>query len=280
MDFRIARAGRGLGWFQGAVRMLDRNPRGLLAITLIYFLIPTVPQLLGDVPILSYAVLGLLLPLYPALVAGLLYAIGEADAGRPVSSLQLFEGLRRPGVRGQLLLLGVVQAFALLLVLLAIQRMFGADNLAILKQLINQKLAPDSAEAQRMAGPLVQTMMVVALIQFVLLSGMFFAVPRVMFDGRGALGAFAESIAACAANVLSLTVYGLVLIAVAMLLGVAMVVVAALLSLLGKIGALLMMGVMIAAIVVWVFVSAAGNYLAWRELFGHASSVPPAGIVV
>ncbi len=281
MDFRSAPAGRGLAWFQGALRMLDKNPRGLLAVTLFFVLIQQVPNLLAAVlPSLSYALLGALLLLGPTMLAGVLHAIGEADAGRPVAPWQLFEGLRRPGVRAQLLLLGVLQMLALLLVLLAAQRLFGPDKLAILMKVAEQKIAPDSAEAQKIAAPLLRTLMVAVVIVFVLLSGMFFAIPRVLFDGRKALGAFGESIAACAANVLSLTVYGLVLVGVVMVVCIALMIVAAIFGLFGKVGAVLLMGVVIAVSVVGLLVNTAGNYLAWREVFGHADVAPQAGIIV
>jgi uncharacterized membrane protein len=280
MDFRTSPAGRGLAWFQGAIRMLDKNPRGLLAVVLLLVLIQETPNLFGAIPVLCYALLGTSLVLGPSLFAGLLYAIGEADAGRPVASMQLFEGMRRPGVRSQLLLLGVLQALALLLILLAVQRIFGPDNIAILSKLAEQKLTPDSAEAQRMAGPLLQTMLVIALIVFILLAGMFFAIPRVLFDGRGAIAAFGESIVACFANVLSLTVYGLVLIAVTMVLGVVLAIIAGLLALLGKVGAFIFFGVVIAVTMVAMLVSMSGNYLAWRDVFGHADTIPQGGITV
>ncbi|HEV2607470.1 MAG TPA: BPSS1780 family membrane protein [Xanthomonadaceae bacterium] len=278
MDFRSTPAGHGLAWFQAALRMLDKNPRGLLGLSLFFVLIQMAPNLLVTNPTLSIALSVLSLLLGPALFAGVLYAIGEADAGRPVMSSQIFEGLRRPGVRAQLLLLGVLQVLALFLVVLAAQRIFGADNLAILMKVMEQKIAPDSAEAQRIAAPLLQTMMVAVVILFVLLSGMFFAVPRVLFDGRKALGAFSESIMACATNVLSLTVYGLVLVGVMMVVCVAVMIVAAICGLFGKVGSFLFLAVLIAVCAVWLVVSSAGNYLAWRDVFGHqdaGAGAPP-----
>jgi hypothetical protein len=275
MDIRSTPAGHGLAWFQGALRMLDKNPRGLLGLTLFYVLIELAPNLLVTNPTLSMALSMLLLLLGPALFAGVLHAIGEADAGRPVASSQLFEGLRRPGVRAQLLVLGVLQVLAMFLVVLAAQRIFGADNLAILMKIAEQaerNVTPDNADLQRIAAPLLQTMMAAVVICFVLLSGMFFAIPRVLFDGRKALGAFGESIVACATNVLSLTVYGLVLVGVLMAVCVALMIVAAVCGLFGKIGSFLFFAVLIAVGAVWMVVNSAGNYLAWREVFGHAEA--------
>jgi len=272
MDFRSTPAGHGLAWFQGALRMFDKNPRGLFGLCLFFVLIQLAPNLLVANPALSMALSMLLLLLGPALFGGVLHAIGEADAGRPVAPGQLFEGLRRPGVRAQLLLLGVLQVLALFLVALAAQRILGADNLAILKKIAEQNVTPDNAELQRIAAPLLQTMLVAVVILFVVLSGMFFAVPRVLFDGRNALGAFGESILACATNVLSLTVYGLVLVGVVMAVCVALVIIATICGLLGKVGSFLFLAVFVAVCAVWLVVSSAGNYLAWREVFGHADA--------
>jgi len=278
MDFRSTPAGHGLAWFQGALRILEKNPRGLLGVALLFVVIQLLPNLLVTNQALSTALSIALLLLGPALFAGVLHAIGEADAGRPVASGQLFEGLRRPRVRVQLLLLGVLQVLALFVVALAAQRIFGEDNLAILMKIAEQaeqNVTPDSVELQRIATPLLQTVMVGMVMLFVLLSGMFFAVPRVLFDGRKALGAFGESLVACATNVLSLTVYGLVLVGVVMVVCVGLMIVGAVCGLLGKLGSFLFLAAFIGVFAVWLVVSSAGNYRAWREVFGHADAGAP-----
>lgn len=275
MDFRTAPPSRGLAWFQSSLRMLDKNPRGLLSITLVFVLLDQLPNLFYAVPAASGLLSMLVLLSFPALWGGMLHAIGEAKAGRPVSPLQLFEGLRRPGARAQLLLLGVLVLGAMLLVALAFQRILGAQDIAVLMKLAAQTLAPDSAQVQQMLTPLLHAVMAAAVILFVLLSGLFFAVPRVMFDGRGAFGAFAESIRACAANVLSLTVYGLVYMFAGFVVFVALLIVGAVLGLLGTVGTLLFFAIAIAAWVLLLLVNGAGNYLAWEEVFAHVDAGTP-----
>ncbi len=275
MHFRTAPPSRGLAWFQSSLRMLDRNPRGLLAVTLLFVLLDQSPNLFYAIPAVSGLMSMLVLLTFPALWGGLLYAIGEANAGRPVSPRQLFEGLRRPDARVQLLLLGALVMAAMLLVALAFERILGNANIAILMNLAQQKIQPDSPEVQQMLTPLMHALMVAAVILFVLLSGLFFAVPRVLFDGRGAFGAFAESIRACAANVLSLTVYGLVYMFAGFVVFVAMVIVGALLELLGTVGTLLFFSIVIAAWVLLLLVNGAGNYLAWAEVFAHVDAGTP-----
>jgi hypothetical protein len=283
MDFHTAPASRGLAWFQGAIRMLDKNPRGLLMVTLLLVLLDQIPNLLAANQSLSATLSVLLLLCGPALLGGVMFSIAEADAGRPVSPLYLFEGLRRRGARGPLLLLGVIGLFALLLVGVAVQRILGADNLAILTQIAEQKLAPQDAPMEKLIGPLMQALMVAAVVLFVLLAGWFFAVPRVMFDGRRAFAAFIESIVACAANVLSMTVYGLMLAVASCVIGLAIAIVAVVCGLLGNAGEILLGIVWIAVCAVVLVVSASGNYLAWREVFGHRDPGDPSssgGIVV
>jgi hypothetical protein len=275
MDFRTVPAGRGLAWFQSSLRMLDKNPRGLLAITLLFVLLDQLPNLFHAIPSVSSITSVLVLLSFPALWGGMLHAIGEANAGRTVSPMQLFEGLRRPGARAQLLLLGVLVLGAMLLVALAFQRILGTANIAILMKLAQQEVPPDSDEVQQMLTPLVHAVMAAAVILFVLLSGLFFAVPRVMFDGRGAFGAFAESIRACAANVLSLTVYGLVYAFAGFVVFVALLIAGAVLGLLGTVGMLLFFATAIAAWVLLLLVNGAGNYLAWEEVFAHVDAGPP-----
>ncbi|HEY2344883.1 MAG TPA: BPSS1780 family membrane protein [Xanthomonadaceae bacterium] len=284
MEFRTAPGSRGLAWFQGGVRVLDRNPRGLLAVSLGLVLVHQVPSLLGAVPALWAAVSIVLLLLVPALQAGLFFAIDEACEGRPVAPMHLFEGLRRPGARAQLIVLGMAVLVASVLVALAARNILGDDGVRIFAQIMDQAIKPDSKAAQSIALPLLKAMASAMAILFVLMSGLFFAVPRVMFDGRKALPALGESILACAANVLPLTLYGLVLGAVGFVAFLGLGIVAAMLGLLGQVGALLFYGVFLAVIVVCLLVSTSGNYLAWREVFGHAGrdrAVPPqAGIIV
>ena len=283
MEFRIAAPGQGLAWFRGAIRMIDRNPRGLIQVTSAFVLIALVPDLLGAIPVVSGALSLLLLLLGQALMAGLLHAIDEANAGRPVVVAQLFEGMRRPGVRAQLVLLGIFAMVAMILIVLSLQRTLSPQDMDVFVQLANQKITPDSAAAQAMAPHLLKAMVAGVAIVFVLLAGLFFAVPRVMFDGRSAVAAIVESFIACAANVLPLTVYGLLLAAAAFGLGLVMAFVAAIFGLFGQIGAVLFVPVFAAMMMLALLVNASGNYLAWRTVFGHSGDgpqSPQAGIIV
>jgi hypothetical protein len=150
----------------------------------------------------------------------------------------------------------------------------------VLAQVANQKITPDSAAAQAMVPHLLKAMVAGAAIAFVLLAGLFFAVPRVMFDGRSAAAAIVESFIACAANLLPLTVYGVLLAVAAFGLGLVMAFVAALFGLFGQVGTVLFVPVFAAMMMLALLVNASGNYLAWRAVFGHAAAAPPQGGII
>lgn len=285
MEYRIAPARRGLAWFQGGVRMLDRNPRGLIGVSLCLVLLEQLPGLLVAVPALSMVLSVTMLVLGPALLAGLQFAIAEALAGRPVALGYLFEGLRRPQARTQLIVLGLLTLSVVLLMGLVMQRILGPDSMKLLTALANQQIKPDSTEFQAIFPPLLKATAAALAIGFVLMVGLFFAVPRVMFDGRGAMTALGESYIACAANVVPLLLYGLMFGAALFVACIGMGIAAIFFGLLGQVGVLLVDLVALGIGVVGMLVNASGNYLAWREVFGRGAvpgerSGSQAGIIV
>lgn len=282
MEFRTVPGNRGLAWFQGGVRMLDRNPRGLIAVSLGLVLLSQLSNLLVAVPMLSILVWVLFLLLAPALFAGLLHAIGEAYEGRPVAVAHLFEGLAKPGARAHLLGMGVVTLVSVMLALLAMQRILGPEGVKVVVQISLQQIKPDSPQVQAVMPTLLKAVGAALAILFVLVSMLFFAVPRVMFDHRRAPGSMLESLAACAANVLPLTLYGLVTGGAGFVALMALGIVGGMLGLLGQGGALVFYALFIALVVVMVLVNASGTYLAWRDVFAHVhgDAPPRAGIIV
>ncbi|MBS0194090.1 MAG: hypothetical protein JSR34_07565 [Proteobacteria bacterium] len=275
MEYRIAAASRGVAWFQGGVRMLDRNPRGLLAVVLVLALINQIPGFfLGRAPTVGVGLMIAFNLLGPALLGGVFCAIDDAVRGRPVGLVHLFEALRRPGARAQLLVLGAVMLLVWALLGYAAWRILGMDNLRTLQDMVGQEVKPDDPRVQELMLPLLKMFGLAAAVLFVLLVALFFAVPRVLFDGRGALPALGESLAACAANVLPLLVYALVAVGVLLVAAVGLGIVAAFLHLLGSVGAFLQDLLMIGLAMIWTLISTSANYLAWREVFGHSDSAP------
>lgn len=282
-EFRIVKAARGMHWFRAAIGMIDKNPRGLLLTTLLFIVIWQLPNVFSASPALAAVATLVLLLISPALWGGVMQAIAQADAGRTVSPLQLFEGFHH-GVLRPLLVLGLLTVLAILILGFAAQSILGAENIAILQKVAAQQLAPQDAPMEQLAPPLLRLLLLATVVLFVLFSGLLFAVPRVLFDRRPALAAFIESFAACAANVLPLAVWSIVLIAGAFALVLVLGVVLLLLGMLGKLGIALGMLVYLGMLLLALLISAAGNYLAWREVFGHADAdvgaAPTTGIAV
>lgn len=284
MDYKVASPGRGLAWFRGGVRMLDRDPRGLLTVALALAIINQLPGLATPLSPAWFAGSVLISLLGPTLAAGLLTAIADASAGRPVRLATLFTGFVQPGVRGNLVQLGVLTVALATLAGVAAWQLMGKDNIDVFMRLMHKQISPDSPAAQAMAVPFLKALLAALTITMVLMAGLFFAVPQVLFQGRAALPAFARSLAACSGNVLALTVYGLAFVAAGIAVAIGLGIVGAFLALLGDIGLQLLRLVMLALTVVVMVVSSSGNYLAWRELFDSAGSTPEppprAGIVV
>ncbi len=272
--YRITPAARGMQWLKAAIGMVDRNPRGLLMVSLAFIIIGQLPSLFGSLQQLAELLMFVVLMIGPALAGGLMHAIAEAEAGRPVSLGQLFEAFRRPGRLLPMLVLGMLTVLALLLLVFAAEKVLGPDNIALLVKIGSQQLQPDEATMEQLAQPLLRFLMLATVIAFVLFTGLFFAVPRVLFDGRPPLAAFLESFAACAANVLPLTVYGLAFVALMFVAVLVFAVLSLLLGLLGKLGAALGFVLYLAWLTLVVLVSTSGNYLAWRDVFGHTQSDP------
>ena len=178
-QFRVVAAGRGLRWFQSAIGMIDRNPRGLLLTTLLWIVIGQLPNMLSAIPTLAAVAMLATLLLGPALLGGLMHAIAEADAGRPVSPMQLFEGFRRPGALPSLLVLGFLTLLAIVIIGYAAHSILSPEDIATLQKIASQQLAPQDAPMEQLAPPLMRLLMVAAAVLFVLLAGLFFAVPRV-----------------------------------------------------------------------------------------------------
>jgi hypothetical protein len=293
MDHRVVPASRGLAWLRQAVGMLEHSPRGLAQVASAYVLIRFLPAMVPAQNLQFVLTIGLLLA-GPALAAGLLFAIGEVQAGRPVALGHLFEGLRRPGVRVQLLVLGFFVLTETLLMALSVQRIIGPEHMKTLMLLMQQKLAPDSAAAHAAAVPIdspaaqaamasmFKAMLAAFAIGLVLWTGLFFSVPRVMFDGRPGLLAIFESFGVCASNILPMFVYVLAMAVAGFVLLIALAIVSAVMGALGKIGALLFVPVFVAAMVAGFIVAYSGNFLAWRDVFGRPGDggPPQAGIMV
>src|SRR5688572_14934560 len=95
MSYRTVEAGRGVAWMTEAIQLVMKAPAVFLVQALIVAVISVIP-VLGQ---LAMLVLG------PALLAGMVWSMREADQGREPQIPQLFEGFTREGRIGGLIAL-------------------------------------------------------------------------------------------------------------------------------------------------------------------------------
>ena len=91
MEAKTVDVSRGIAWFSGGWRIFMKNPGLWIVLGIIVLAIAVV---LSIIPILGVLALSLVMPV---LVAGLLYAAREADAGRALDVLHVFQGFRDRG---------------------------------------------------------------------------------------------------------------------------------------------------------------------------------------
>ncbi|MBB5014150.1 BPSS1780 family membrane protein [Rehaibacterium terrae] len=257
MQYRKVEAGRGAEWLKGAIRLYGEHPGPLAAMGALIGLI-------GLLPVLGSVVLTLF---YPALLAGLMFAAREAQAGRRIEVVQLFQAFRLPGRLPALVVLALPGILAGLLSIWLIVDLFGLETLA---QLASGATSPDKvqpAEGRSLGGVLIK-MIAAALVVFALV---FFAVPLVMFGGGSPWAAMGASLRACGGNLGALVLYLALLIAVVLVLSIAIGIVGMLLAALGQLGQVL---VHLALFAVLLPLTAIGNLLAWQAVFGDAGAPP------
>ena len=259
-------AAAALAWLRFGLDTLRRYPGAFLGMGVVVVI-------LGQIP-LAGTLIALLLG--PALTAGVAHAAREADAGRTPRLGQLFEAFTGDKPLGSLVALclptvGLIVALILLLVFVLLGAT-GGDP---------QQLQAMTANPQALLvvlrghlGVLLLVVLIAAVLQTMLV---FFAVPRVMFDRRGAFGAMADSVRASARNAGALLSLVLALFALG-------VIAAAVIAVLVYLPLALMhvaetWAQTILVMVLGTLANAFGGlvtYAAWRDVFGEASADPVA----
>ena len=269
----------GAEWLMGGFSLLKRSPLGLGTLGMLFGLIGLVANLamqrapdVGLVLQLVFVVVG------PLLLAGMVYAAREVDAGRPATPGHLLRGLQG-GKAPRLLatLLPQVAAMALCLVLLFV--MVGPaqlEQVAAAMEKIQGQAQPDPAV---MAGlPVGRLFLWMLLVLAIGVTAGFFnftALAEIMFTARSALPAMGQSFRACLRNLPALLVFFVLLVIAAVALNFAVLIVAALV---GAVAGPAAMHVVVQLLVMAVLmpVVTGAMYTAWKQLHGAAGSAPPA----
>lgn len=257
-------AAAAMTWLRFGLDMLRRYPGAFLGMGVVVVI-------LGQIP-LAGTLIALLLG--PALTAGVAHAAREADAGRTPRVGQLFEAFTGDKPLGSLVALclptvGLVVALILVLVFV----LLGAtgDDPQRLQAMTADPVALMAVLREHL-GVLLLVVLIAGVLQTILI---FFAVPRVMFDRRGAFGAMADSVRASVRSagalvslVLAMFAFGVVAAAV---IAVLVYLPLALLHVAGS------WAQTVLVMALGTLANAFGGlvtYAAWRDVFGELRSDP------
>ena len=257
-------AAAAMTWLRFGLGMLRRYPGAFLGMGVVVVI-------LGQIP-LAGTLIALLLG--PALTAGVAHAAREADAGRTPRVGQLFEAFTGDKPLGSLVALclptvGLVVALILVLVFVLLGAT-GGDPQRL--QAMTADPVALMAVLREHLGVLLLVVLIAGVLQTILI---FFAVPLVMFDRRGAFGAMADSVRASVRSagalvslVLAMFAFGVVAAAV---IAVLVYLPLALLHVAGS------WAQTVLVMALGTLANAFGGlvtYAAWRDVFGELRSDP------
>ena len=244
MSYRTVEAGRGVAWLTEAVQLVMKAPAVFLVQALIVAVISVIP-VLGQ---LAMLVLG------PALLAGMVWSMREADQGREPQIPQLFEGFTREGRIGGLIAL-CLPAIAGGLVIFVLGFLFIGG--ALLGTVFSG--GSETAAALGFGGGMLLFVATMLIVGFAIYSLIVFAIPRVMFDAEEPFQAMKESIGASLANIAPLLVFSVIFFFAAMIV----MLVLSIIPVLGTIVAYLAIHAALAGAV----------YIAYKDVFGSGALV-------
>lgn len=301
MDIRALPVGQGLAWFKQAIDLGGRNPRAVFGAAMLLILaLYTAAMLMalvlavmvggGDAAsggspdmrlVMAVAIPLTLLVMFlvPILLGGLMHVVREAEAGRPVRARDVFAPLRTAQGRS-LALLGLVQIAMTVVGGVLMVAIAGSDYWRDYLQAMQQAMTGSQPVMPQPAngGLLFVVQLVFNYFSYAL---MLFSIPLMLFSGNSLGEALRNSLRASVRNVGANLLAGMLFIGALLVSALVVALVAALLAMLGGAihaavgGALSMLAMLgFAALVLVLVVGAA--YLAWRDTFGDAASLPPA----
>lgn len=198
MEAKTVDISRGIVWFSGGWRIFMKNP-GLWIVLGIIMLAITV--VLSIIPILGILALALVTPV---LVAGLLYGAREADAGRTLDVLHLFQGFRDKEKLTPLLSLGGLALAGLLAGFALAFLLAGGSMVTMMLSGERPQMAAGAMGGFILAG------LVILAVELLVATAIAYAIPLVMFHGTPAGVAMRSSFNASLRNFLPLLVFSVV----------------------------------------------------------------------
>ena len=263
--------GDGIGWLSRGADLMTKGGRALIAVATLFLLV----LMLQWVPVIGVF---LLILITPSLTAGLITVFRVVEEGNTPTPMMLFAGWRDPSTRMRLLLLGLwlllgtIAAFASLALWLAPQM-----DMELLNQTMQNPDALASNPDQLLLlfeGVNVFGGVVIMVILFaIVLGGLYFAVPLVLFWQWPVFSALLWSLRAMLVNWLAFLGFGLVMLMLFLAAGFMFGLIAGILGLaLGSLGALIGQVIMLIASLFIQLLLAATQWVAFKQIFDSSNS--------
>ena len=205
MQAQVVTVADGIGWFSCGWRIFMRNPGLWIVLGLIFLAIVVVLSLIPFLGGLALALVG------PLLTAGLLHAAREADAGRALDALHVFQGFKEKDKVTPLLSLGGISVGAAVVSGIIAFALIGGSLMVVSHGDGWPAHAPAIGLGAMLGGLLILT------IQLAVAMALLYAVPLVMFRATELGAALRSSFRACLRNWLPLTVFGILYLVLAVL---------------------------------------------------------------
>lgn len=268
VDDRIQKIGfnQGFGWLIHAARPVQTGKKTLVGVGALWLLI----SMVAVIPVIGQLILAVITPM---LTAGVLVAFDQVAAGRQAPSSILLTAWHRPKARPKLLMLGLWTIIGAMVALSFLaswltQQISEAELQAALAEPENFVAVMERLEAGTGMYLAIGT---VGLV----LMGLYFAIPLVIFGDAGLWPSIRASLKAIVINALAFIGYLLTLIVV---IGAFLMVLTSLISLMTALPGVL--GTMLAQITILVLsmglqiLLAGAQYVAFCQIFGWTATVP------
>lgn len=272
-EFRKLPAGAGAEWLLGGIALFRKAPLALGLLGLIWGGLSAAASMTGQLWLsLVLALLG------PILFAGMVYAAREVDLGRTAQPAHLLQGVRE-GKAGRLLAMLLPQIVALVVVMLLLFVMVGAEQLQqVAKVMAELQANPDPALADTLpAGRLFAWLLVAMVVGVVAGLFTFVAIPEVTFTDSSAFAAMKLSFHASVRNLPALIVMIVLLFIAVFAMGLAVQLIVGLLGLATGPQAANFVGQLVMSAILLPVMGGA-VYHAWNQMVGAGPVAPAAPI--
>ncbi|MFZ1643478.1 MAG: BPSS1780 family membrane protein [Candidatus Contendobacter sp.] len=202
-------AGRGWAWIVEGWQLFVQAPGIWIVILLIYLGISVVLSFIPFVGGLAYMLLS------PVLIGGMLYGAAAQARGEALEIAHLFRGFQDQERMGPLVLLGLISLAGYVLMALVVIVFMGGGLIMGATLDSTGTVVPPEAMGGLLAGAGLIALLIILVLGALITMVLFYGVPLVMLAGQNAWPAAQDSVAACWINMLSLLVFGLIYLVLA-----------------------------------------------------------------